>query len=243
MLPSPEPAASSLIWERPEPSSRPTPTALSRERIVQAAIAIADLEGLASVSLRKVAAALDAGPMRLYGYLSTKEDLLDLMADVVYGEIALAGPLPATWRDTLRSLAHRIRQSAQIHPWFIDLMGGRPHQGPNALAFLEATLAALSGAAEVRDIDVVMQAAKTYIAFLTGAIQREASELRMERDSGMNEAEWQAAMWPYFERMIQTGRFPTLASVVREATHPAPDLVFDAGLDCVFDGIAMRLER
>src|SRR5690349_7642531 len=61
-----------LIWERPEPPDRPLPAPLSRERIVRAAIRLADADGLAAVSLRKVAAALDVGPMRLYGYIATK---------------------------------------------------------------------------------------------------------------------------------------------------------------------------
>lgn len=85
-----------LIWERPEPPSRPTPSPLSRDRIVRAAIELADTDGLEAVSLRKVATALDAGPMRLYRYLSTKEELLDLMVDAVYGEIPAPEPPTGT---------------------------------------------------------------------------------------------------------------------------------------------------
>ena len=65
-----------------------------------AAIAIADSDGLAAaVSLKKVGAAVDSGPMRLYGYLSTKEELLDLMIDAVYGEIVSKGLIDGDWRD------------------------------------------------------------------------------------------------------------------------------------------------
>ena len=56
-----------VVWERPEPPDRPVLAPLSRERIVAAAIRLADADGLAAVSLRRVAAALDVGPMRLYG--------------------------------------------------------------------------------------------------------------------------------------------------------------------------------
>jgi AcrR family transcriptional regulator len=232
-----------LVWERPEPGNRPAPGVLSRDRIVRAAIAIADTEGLASVSLRKVGAALDAGPMRLYGYLSTKEELLELMVDAVYGEMASAGPIRGGWRKALRTIAHRTRAAAAEHKWFVDLLGGRPHLGPNALVYLEASLAALSSSAGFEDIDDVMLAVGAVHAYVIGAIRSEARELRAGIESGLSEKEWQMATGPYLERLIATGRFPTLARVMRDATHPPFDVVFDKGLDCVLDGIAARLSR
>src|SRR5882757_3524996 len=131
-----------LVWERPEPPDRPMPAPLSRERIVQAAIQLADADGLDAVSLRKVAAALDVGPMRLYGYIGTKEELLDLMVDAVHAEIR---PTGHGWRAVLRSLAETIRQTAHHHEWLADLLGGRPQLGPSTLASGEAVLAAMGG--------------------------------------------------------------------------------------------------
>jgi len=242
------PGEATLVWERREPAPRPAPEPLSRDRIVRVAIEIADAEGLASVSLRKVADALGAGPMRLYGYLSTKAELLELMVDVVYGEMAPATQpsttaAPMHWRDALRSIAQCMRAAARRHGWFIELLGGRPHQGPNALAHLEATLSALSGPGAFDDIDDVMQAARTVNAYVIGALQSEASEGRAERDTGLNKAEWQAATGAYLHRMIATGRFPTMEKVVRDATHPSADIVFEQGLDWVLDAIAVRLAR
>jgi AcrR family transcriptional regulator len=226
-----------LLWERSEPAVRPAPSPLSREKIVRAAIAIADGDGLAAVSLRRVGASLDAGPMRLYGYLSTKEDLLDLMIDAVYGEIVSAGPITGDWRDIFRTIAQRIRRACHEHPWFIDLLGGRPHLGPNALALLEASLAALNNLPGFDAIDVVMRAMGTVNAYMIGAIRGESSDLK----SGMNKAEWQKVWWPYLERVIATGHFPMLAKVVRDASHPSPDNVFDAGLETLLDGLAVQL--
>ena len=80
-----------LVWERPEPPDRPALAPLSRERIVRAAIGLADADGLEAVSLRKVAAALDVGPMRLYGYIASKDELFELMVDAVYAEILPTG--------------------------------------------------------------------------------------------------------------------------------------------------------
>jgi AcrR family transcriptional regulator len=230
-----------LVWERPEPPSRPAPSPLSRDRIVRAAIQLADAEGLESVSLRKVAAALDAGPMRLYGYLSTKEELFDLMVDAVYGEIPPPAPDGKDWRDALQSLAHHTRQAALRHEWFADLLGRRPHLGPNALAHLEASLAALDGAPGFDHIDTVMHAIETVNAYLVGAIRKQIAELRAERATGMDERRWQAASAPYLNRMLATGRYPTLARFVQDATHPDADTTFDTGLEYVLDGIAARL--
>ncbi|MFF4621703.1 TetR/AcrR family transcriptional regulator [Nonomuraea jabiensis] len=220
-----------LVWERPEPPSRPTPSPLSRERIVRAAIDLADREGLDAVSLRKVAAALDAGPMRLYGYLSTKEELLDLMVDEVYGEIVASEPAGGDWRAALRDLARRTRQAALRHEWFADLLGGRPHLGPNALAYLESSLAAL------KDVPVtaMLRVVSTVNAYVMGAVRREITELRAERASGLDEQEWRSTVGPYLTRMLATGRYPAVARFVA-GDDVQPD--FDEGLDWVLDGVA-----
>jgi AcrR family transcriptional regulator len=236
-------ASSDLVWDRPEPVKRPAPGPLTRERIVRAAIAIADKKGLEGVSLRKVAAKLKAGPMRLYGYTSTKEGLLELMVDAVYGEIAETEPIRGGWREALRSIAHRTREAAKRHEWFADLLGGRVHLGPSALAHLEASLAALGRTRGFEDVDANMQALGTVNAYVIGAIRGEASELRAELQSGMTEPEWQGATWPYLQRMIATGRFPMIERVVKEARHPSSDEAFERGLECVLDGIAAGLAR
>jgi hypothetical protein len=148
---------------------------------------------------------------------------------------------PGDWRRSLRAIAHLTRRAALTHPWFADRLGGRPHQGPHALAYLEATLAALSGTGGFADIDAVLQAARAVNAYVIGAVCGEASERLAERDSGLTKPQWQAASADYIHRIIATGRFPSLARVVRDATHPPGDAQFDWGLDCVLDGIAAKL--
>ncbi|MCO5995158.1 TetR/AcrR family transcriptional regulator [Actinoallomurus rhizosphaericola] len=228
-----------LVWERPEPPSRPAPSPLSRDRIVETAIRLADAEGLEAVSLRKVAAELGAGPMRLYGYLSAKEELLDLMVDAVYGEIPLPAP-DCDRRAALRSLAHGLRRAARRHEWFADLLGGRPHLGPCALAYLEASLAALDGSPGFADIDAVMQATRTVNAYVVGAVREEIIESRAERATGLDEPRWQAAIGPYIERALATGRYPSLARAIRDSTHLDAETAFDTGLEQVLDGIGAR---
>jgi hypothetical protein len=138
----------------------------------------------------------------------------------------------------LKHRRHAIAFAAcHEHPWFIDLLGGRPHLGPNALTMLETSLAALNMAPGFTDIDDSMGALGTINAYVIGAVRRESSDLK----SGMNKAEWQKVWWPYLERVIATGRFPMLAKVVLDATHPCPDVVFDRGLETVLDGSAAHL--
>jgi AcrR family transcriptional regulator len=225
-----------LVWERPEPSDRPVLTPLSRERIVQAAIRLADADGLAAVSLRKVAAELDAGPMRLYGYIDTKEELLELMLDAVHAEIEPAGD---DWRQALRSLADATRAAAHRHEWFADLIGGRPQLGPNTLASGNAVVAAMHGV----DLDVIVPAIAAVSAYVIGAVRKEIAERRAERASGADLRQFQADFGPYLERTFATGRFPALATVVRDGPHLSADETFRIGLDFLLDGIEARISN
>ncbi|MER8184996.1 TetR/AcrR family transcriptional regulator C-terminal domain-containing protein [Kitasatospora sp. NPDC094015] len=225
------------VWDRPEPPARPVP--LDRERIVVAAVALADEGGLEAVSLRKVAARLDAGPMRLYGFIATKEELLDLMVDEVQAEI-VPEERPDGWRAALHGLAHRTRRAALRHEWLADLLGGRPTLGPNGLAVTEATLTALDGLA---DIDTVMRAVETVGAYTTGAIRREIAHLRAERATGLSDLDWQRAHGPHVTRMLATGRFPALSRAVHDATEVDAGTTFATGLDWVLDAVAARLDR
>ncbi|MBE1493030.1 AcrR family transcriptional regulator [Amycolatopsis lexingtonensis] len=225
-----------VVWERPEPPERPVPAPLSRELIVQAAVRLADADGLAAVSLRKVAAALDVGPMRLYGYIATKEELLDLMADAVHAGIRPTGD---GWREVLCSLAETTRQAVRRHEWFADLIGGRPSLGPNALARGEAVIAAMDGV----DVDDVMPIVSAVDAYVIGAVRRETAERRAERTSGLDTEQWQRAYGPYLQRTFATGRFPALATVIRDAAHLDADETFRMGLGFLLDGIEARLAR
>ncbi|MEV7891557.1 TetR/AcrR family transcriptional regulator [Streptomyces sp. NPDC002817] len=225
------------VWDRPEPPTRPAP--LDRERIVAAAIALADEGGLDAVSLRKVAARLDAGPMRLYGYIATKQELFDLMVDEVQAEI-LPEEQPGNWREALSGHAHRTRQAALRHQWLADLLGGRPALGPNGLAVAESTLAALDGLA---DIDTVMRTVETVSAYVTGAIRREIANLRAERATGLSKHDWQRASGPHLTKMLATGRFPTVSKAVYDGTDVDAEASFATGLEWVLDAVAAKLTQ
>jgi AcrR family transcriptional regulator len=132
------------VWARDEEqSSGPQP--LSREAIVLAAIEIADADGLEAVSIRRLATKLDARPMSLYSHIGRKGDLIDLMVDeVMAGAVIPGGPPTDDWREALRQIAQRTRESTRAHPWMIAAAFHRPFLGPNALRHIDQSLAAVS---------------------------------------------------------------------------------------------------
>ncbi|MEV0898264.1 helix-turn-helix domain-containing protein [Actinoplanes sp. NPDC049802] len=134
----------SPIWTRPARGARgPQPTH-TRDEIVTAAIALADAEGLAAVSMRAVAAALNTGAGSLYRYLSSRDDLLDLMTDRVVGELR---PYPVPTGppvDALIALAQRQRDMCRRHTWIIELLPRPTGIGPEGLAWFDHCLGVLA---------------------------------------------------------------------------------------------------
>jgi AcrR family transcriptional regulator len=227
--------ASMLIWERPEPIQRAAPGPLSRDSIVTAALEIADREGLAAVSFRRVAALLNVGAMRFYTFVESKEELLDLLIDSVFAEMLPARRGHKEWKYGVRSLALRMRSAALKHPWIADLLGGRPHLGPNALAYLEQVHRILRTA--IHDIDSVALAARSVYSYVLGAVRSELSERQAESRSGQTKRAWQASQEPYLRRMIAYHRFVTLAEMMDQARDFSPEQVFDSGLETLLLGI------
>ena len=227
------------VWERPEPQPRAAPVPLNRAKIAATAIRIADTDGLDGLSIRKIAKELGVGPMRLYDYVLNRSELLDLMVDAVYARIAEAGEHPG-WRATVLAFARATREAALNHEWFADLLGARPHLGPHALAVGESTAAALSRAPGVHGIDGLQRALGALNAFLVGALRREVTERRTARSTGTDMPTWQAALGPYLTRMLETGRYPTVARLVLEGAHLSAEETFEQNLVAVLDGITGR---
>src|SRR5215218_1642963 len=141
-------SGSSPVWARSqrEPRDRGRRAApQTREEVVLAALAVADDAGFDAVSMRNVAARLGVGTMTLYSYVSSKDDLLDLMFDEVMRELHLPEPLPADWRQALIELSRRTREVWLRHPWLVSSIGERSAFGPNSMRHVEQSLAAVSG--------------------------------------------------------------------------------------------------
>jgi len=225
------------IWSRP--AAPPTRSTLTREAIVAAAIAIADEQGLDAVTIRRVAAALDARPMSLYPRIGSKDDLVDLMVDEVAGEVLL-DEVPSDWRAALRQIAERTRAAGLRHPWMTEMFGRRPSYGPNALRHVEQSLAAV----DALDLPVVTTRA-LLVALDTFTMGHLTTELTLEGRGLPDPDAWRAAAATYLEETATSGALPHLAArgtavVLAEVDH---DAVFDAGLDWLLDGFAASLAR
>jgi AcrR family transcriptional regulator len=135
-----------LLWALPETRRGPRPRQ-TIQGIGAAAVALADAEGLAAVSMKAVAEALGMTTMSLYRYLDAKEDLYEVMLDQAYGP-----PLPpdelgarADWRSRLSGWAHALAGALLAHPWIVEVPMSSPPTTPNVLGWTDLGVAALSG--------------------------------------------------------------------------------------------------
>ena len=231
-----------LLWrEQPRPSRGPSPR-LSVDAVVEAAIALADADGLDAVTMRAVAAQLGVSPMTLYGYVPGKSELLDLMLDSLYLEMPRKPWGRRKWRSRLRAVADGNRGLYEAHPWAASVSTARPPLGPGQMAKYEHELSALEG---VGLGDVEMDAALTYLlAFVQGvAVSAAAAAAAPEPDE-----EWWAAAGPLLERVMDPAAYP-LAARVGSAAGEAQNAAYDAdrayafGLERVLDGLAALIDR
>ena len=141
--PSGSEARRTPIWSRPERGTRGPAPAHSRDAIVEAAIALADTEGLAAVTMRAVATALGTGAGSLYRYLSSRDDLLDLMTDRVVGELRPYPESDGDWLDAMLELARRQLALYRRHPWLVEVLHRTSGIGPEGLAWFDHCLGVL----------------------------------------------------------------------------------------------------
>ena len=151
------PTAFDLLWGTPQRPRRGPKPSLSLERIVTEAIALADAEGLANLSMQHLAERLGCAKMALYRYVPGKAELVALMLDAGLGDPPSAPPTesaapgrPAAlgeepWRAVLRLWATTIFDRYRAHPWAIEASAGSRPTGPHELAWMETALAALAG--------------------------------------------------------------------------------------------------
>ncbi|MBF6126752.1 TetR/AcrR family transcriptional regulator [Nocardia brasiliensis] len=133
------------VWLRPAKQTR-NPPALDLDQIVAAAVALLDEESVSGLTMRKLAARLDAAPMTLYGYVATKDDLLELAVDAVFAEALAADPVADDWRAALTAIGHRTFLALVRHPWAAALVGDNPPLGPAAVAQFGTILRVLTAA-------------------------------------------------------------------------------------------------
>lgn len=235
-----------LLWRV---GRKPSRTGLSVDSIVEAAIAIADAEGLEAVSMRRVADRLGVGAMSLYTHVPGREELADLMTDGALGSLysSVEEPYESTegWRDGLRFVAERNWQLYRRHPWLLDAQGPRAVLGPNTSDKYEAELRVIEGVG-LSDIemDSVLTLVLTHVA---GTARALALFERVREESGMTDAQWWEATAPVLEQVMDRARYP-LSSRVGTAASTAYDAASDPvheyefGVDRILDGVTALIE-
>jgi AcrR family transcriptional regulator len=231
--PAPDCGSTELLWARRTGPRRPR---LTREAIVDAAITIADAEGIEAVSIRRVANALGARPMSLYSHFDRKDDLLALMNDQVAAEILVPEPLPADWRDALRAIAHRTRESCLRHPWVLQTYVVHPRLGPNALRHTEQSTAAVASLPLPLPRRIaLLRAVDTYTL---GQVAAELHERETRSRVGLAEVR------DYLADVLATGQYPHLAQLPPEEVImfvSDPRATFVEGLDWLLAGVASTI--
>ncbi|MFG3253040.1 TetR/AcrR family transcriptional regulator [Streptomyces sp. NPDC048172] len=235
-----QPAKISL-WERLErPASAPRQT-LTPRRIAEAGVAIADAEGPDAITMRKLATRLGVAPMAAYRYVSGKDEVLELMVDLVYAELTIPEGTSG-WRESLRALAVRTRDLTLRHPW-LTLLPPRAEFGltPHRIAMTDQALTALDGLG--LDMDARMTAVRTVEVYAHGAAGDEVALRRMMADRGWSGIdEVKRSLAPQMRWLMENDRNPAYLRYLREAAHKEdPQWRFELGLECVLDGIGARL--
>jgi AcrR family transcriptional regulator len=228
---------------RARPGKGPNP-GLSLERIVAAAIRVAAADGLAAVSMSRVAAELGASTMSLYRYVSAKDELVSLMVDTAYGLPPAAVTPDLGWRDALSRWAWAMRASYRRHPWVVRIpLRGLPIM-PNEVAWFEQGLACLghSGLAEAEKASVIMLVS----GYVRNLATTEADIESAIRASGVTPDEWMAAYPRMLTELTDPQRFPALAKFIAAGVfdvHDDPDDEFIFGLERILDGVGALVRR
>jgi AcrR family transcriptional regulator len=195
------------IWTRPERAARGPAPEHSRAEIASAGIRLADADGLSAVTMRSAASAIGTAPASLYRYVATRDELVELMADQVYGEYAYEPPSGRPVADLLR-LAQQGRAIYHRHPWLLDIPATGNLPGPHAVAFIEHTLAALAAA------PLTAQAKLETIGLFSGAVRLFAQAEITQQRAGLDTAQWQESLGGYLLQIAADGQHPHLAAAL-----------------------------
>ena len=237
-----------LLWRRtlgtPQGSRGPKQR-VSVDEVIQAAIAVADEDGLPAFSMRKVADRLGLKLMSIYTYVPGREELIGLMVDEVMGE----RPLPAhegALRERLTAMARYAWEEYHRHPWLLQADLSRPWIGPNGSDRWEWQLAAIEGEGFT---DLEMDQVVTLISgFTAGAARTSIDARRAVERSGISDAQWWEINAPILQRVMPGGAYPISGRVGTVAGQEYnavgdPERSFRFGLERILDGLADLLDR
>lgn len=227
------------VWLPARRSRGPAP-AYDRDQIADAAIEIADADGLDAVTMRAVAARLGTGAMSLYRYVENKDALFELMSDRMLGRQDWP-PLTGDWRQDLRDVARGQRRALLEHPWLLRVWSGGPTLGPNMLAGFERAMSIVDGLG--LDIDEMLETVTLVHTWVNGHVRTELDARAYFGDATQEEVK--RAMGPYVESIVDSGRYPYLSRMIVEAgsLHLDEEERFERALQRFLAGIEATLPK
>jgi AcrR family transcriptional regulator len=204
---------------------------LSRDEILRAAVEIADEGGFDSLSMRNLAHELNTAPMSLYRHVANKDDLLDGMIDIVFGEVAFT--VDGDWRSAMRQRAISMHEALQRHPWAIGEMESHRSAGPENLRYHNDSMACLREEAGF-SFSMAVHAYSVMDSYIYGYAQLEQAlpsdiptEAEVRRDAALD------------ANSDYTDKYPYLAQIPIELRNINFDYSqeFEFGLELILDGI------
>lgn len=234
------PRGIALAWGVATNPQRGPKREMSVERIVDAAVELADADGIGAVSMAAVAAALGFTPMSLYRYVSAKDDLLLLMQEQATGLPPETVRDLDGWRARLLALYAEQVLLYQRHPWMLSLpINGSPIT-PHSSAWLDASLEALEATPLSADERMAVALAVTGNARWCGIVQ--AGYTEQARGSGLGPDEVARRESELYDRVITADEFPALRRAIDDGVFTSPSDPFRFGIERVFDGVAAYID-
>lgn len=244
-----------LLWRAGEPARTGGPgpkPGLSVDMIIDAAIAVADAQGMATLSMRAVGERLGRTAMALYTYVANKTELIDLMYDRALAELHRDYDQSRGWRAAVTEWAEDLWAFYLRHPWVLQVSQARPVLGPNEYVHFESLLRVLFTTG--LDAHALRRAASSLVHFVRGVAQTAAEARQAPAATGVSDEDWWYARSALLEEIAPDfgDRFPLLVRLETEGGPPPPDdtipylereatETFTAGLRLLLDGVEARL--
>jgi AcrR family transcriptional regulator len=204
---------------------------LTRERVLRAALALADEGGHEALSMRNVGKKLGVEAMSLYNHVANKEDILDGLVDIVFSEIAVSSPGEIDWKTAMRKRAISVREALNRHRWAVGLMEGRMAPGPASLRSHDAVMGCLRDAGF--PFRAAVHASSVMDAYIYGFALQEKN-LPFETPDQVSEV-----MRIQRQHVPEMDDYPYLVEVATEMAKAGYDYAteFEFGLDLILDAL------
>ena len=216
------------------PATKPR-APLSRERVMRAAVALADENGITSMTMRRLGEALGVEAMSLYNHVANKDDVLDGMIDVVFGEIDLLAS-GTDWKTAMRQRGISARAALTRHRWAIGLMESRTTPGPATLRHHDAVIGTLRNAGF--SIELTAHAYSALDSYIYGFAMQEPS---LPFDTAQETADIAQAIMARFS----PGEYPHLTELtIEHVLQPGYSYAneFEYGLDLILDSLERAID-